>query len=313
MAVYPYVFCPIYKEKIWGGQALARLFDRQLSARALTGESYDLVDLSEDESVVAEGSQAGQTLAQLLQRHGREIMGGARLTSEGRFPLLVKLLDANGNLSLQVHPDKTECWYVLESRQGFLYVGLKPGVTREMFAAAIETDEKNLHTMDRFEPARSATAELVRQYAVKAGDFFFIPPGTVHLLGEGVVVAEIQTPYELVYRLADGGRGRRLDVEKGLSAVRFDAPGPAAPPGGDVLLACGHFTVRRLNRAAGQESFPGGKCRVWTIVKGHGRLNWSEGNSSLLAGQTVLVPAGLGDFALQVENEILALETTLPE
>ena len=145
MSLYPLTFEPIYKEKIWGGRNLERLFGRRLPDGALVGESWELADLPEGTSTIAGGPRAGESLTELTARGGKELLGAARPMPSGRFPLLLKLLDANDVLSLQVHPDaeaarriraageqadlKTECWYIVESRGGMIYKGVTPGLT----------------------------------------------------------------------------------------------------------------------------------------------------------------------------------------
>ncbi|MCJ7544828.1 MAG: class I mannose-6-phosphate isomerase, partial [Phycisphaerae bacterium] len=172
MHVYPYRFHPIYKERLWGGRNLQRLFGRQLPPGKKIGESWDLVDLPGDSSVLANGPDAGVTLHELTAQMGGELLGPARPMADGSFPLLLKLLDAESILSLQVHPDaaaanqigrdavtKTECWYVLESRGGFIYKGVLPGITAQRLALAVDDN-----TVDRF----------VRKVPVAAGDFHYL-------------------------------------------------------------------------------------------------------------------------------------------
>ena len=153
MELYPYKFNPIYVEKIWGGRSLHRLYGRDLPRGKLIGESWELADLAVGVSVVSNDPQAAATLTELTRQLGPALLGGCPPMPDGRFPLLLKLLDANDILSLQVHPDaeavgriggdaalKTECWYVVESREGFIYKGVKAGVTAGQFRAAIESD-----------------------------------------------------------------------------------------------------------------------------------------------------------------------------
>ena len=314
MRVYPYKFVPIYIEKVWGGRALERLFDRALPAGADIGESWELADLAEGESVVANGPEAGKTLNELLRRDGEAILGRARPMPDGRFPLLLKLLDANDILSLQVHPDaaaverigpgaalKTECWFVLASSAGTILKGVEPGVTADDFRRALAGG-------DDAERVRA----LVRRLDVAAGDFHYLPAGTVHALGAGVVVAEIQTPSDTTYRLSDWGRGRRIDVDLALACAHF-APAPD-PPGadGDFLLRTPFFSVRRAVAAPGRTAPTAGRCAAWMVLSGRGNLACDAGAASLSPGDTVLIPAA-GRPALTVADEMTYLEITLPE
>ena len=235
MDLYPLTFRPVYKETIWGGRNLDRLFGRDLPAGKLIGESWELADLDQGVSVAAnEGSLKGQTLTDLTRNLGSQLLGGAAPTADGRFPLLLKFLDANDTLSLQVHPDrqavaaipgaalKTECWYVLESRGGFIYKGVQPGVTAAMFRRAV---------------ADNMVAELLQRFDVAEGDFHYLPAGTVHALGKGVVVAEVQTPSDTTYRVTDWGRGREIHVEQSMQCIRFDQECDAPGANGPTLLA----------------------------------------------------------------------------
>jgi len=321
VSVYPYKFVPICKEKLWGGRNLERLFGRRLPAGKKIGESWELADLpptdeaGPSESVVANGPDAGRTLNDLLRARGVEILGRARPWETGRFPLLVKLLDANDILSLQVHPDeaaaaelgppartKTECWYVLDSRGGYILKGVKPGVTAERFRRALGDDDELL--------------ELVRRVEVKAGDFHYLPAGTVHALGPGVVVAEIQIPSDTTYRVSDWGRGREIHVEEAIRCIHFE-PSEASPPGagGEMLLRTEYFSVRKRRLRPGRLPLAEGRCTARTILSGAGRLTWPGGREPLplRPGDTVLVPAGLAAATLEPAEEMALLEVDLPD
>jgi len=317
MDLYPYTFAPIYKEKIWGGRNLERLFSRRLAPGKAIGESWELADLVEGTSVVSNGSEAGRTLTELTQQLGADLLGAAEAVGEGRFPLLLKLLDANDILSLQVHPDeqavaeigppaalKTECWYVLESRDGMIYKGVRPGVTAEAFRTAIEND---------------TVADMVVRYDVRGGDFHHLPAGTVHALGAGVVIAEVQTPSDTTYRVTDWGRGREIHVERSIQCIHFDDGEPEAPgAGGSVLVDTPHFRVR-LCEATRAWSLPmGGKgvCTAVMVLRG-GPCRFShagavEQSVACRTGDTVLLPAALVDSRATVPADWAALVIELP-
>ena len=262
MEPYPYKFVPIYKKKIWGGRNLQRLFGRDLPAGESIGESWELADLVEGVSRVANGPAAGTSLTDLTGRLGPRLLGGSRPMPDGRFPLLLKLLDANDILSLQVHPDadavkaigpgaalKTECWYVIESRGGMIYKGVLPGVTAEQFRKAVQSD-----TVERF----------VNACKVEAGDFHYLPAATVHALGAGVVVAEVQTPSDITYRVTDWGRGREIHVERSMRCIHFAetddfTEAADAAPDGDTLLAKGVRPLfPRINFSEADDAAPDG-------------------------------------------------------
>jgi len=318
MDLYPYKFKPLYKEKIWGGRNLERLFGRDLPAGRKIGESWELADLAEGTSVVSNGPLAGVSLTELTNRVGPDLLGSARPLGNGRFPLLLKLLDANDILSLQVHPDataaekigneatlKTECWYTLDSRSGFIYKGLKPGVTHSEFRKAVETN---------------AVGDLVRRIDLVAGDFHYLPAGTVHALGPGLVVAEVQTPSDTTYRVTDWGRGREIHVDLSMRCIHFEPADDRAPGAeGETLLVTEFFTVARRAIGPHQEfTTPAGRCVALMLLDAGTNVRVRHGGSveritRLVAGDTVLLPAGLRGTAMEAEKGCRFLEITLPE
>ncbi|MDY7010973.1 MAG: type I phosphomannose isomerase catalytic subunit [Planctomycetota bacterium] len=320
MSVYPYKFEPVYKEKIWGGRALERLFGRALPAGAKIGESWELADLPEGQSVVSGGPDFGKTLGSLLAEKADEILGHDIAPDDGRFPLLLKLLDANDILSLQVHPDeqsaaelgppakfKTECWYILESRGGYILKGVRPGVTEADFRKAIAAEAEGWE---------NAFDDLLVRFDVCAGDFHYLPAGTVHALGPGVVVAEIQTPSYTTYRVSDWGRGREVHVAEALKCIHFE-PGPDSPPGagGDVLVSTPWFAVRRLVIPAGERQTDAGECKAWMALAGKGQITCGELDKpvSIFTGDTILLPAGIKEPSLAAEEQMTLLEITIPK
>ncbi len=322
MSVYPYKFIPIYKEKIWGGRNLERLFGRSLPKGMKVGESWELADLAEGTSVVADGPAKGTTLTELWRQLGRRLLGEAAPLDNGRFPLLLKLLDANDFLSLQVHTDdeaaraigppaasKSECWYVLASRNGYIYKGVAEGVGPEQFRREIESN-----TCER----------VVRRYEVAVGEFHFLPAGTVHALGRGVLVAEVQTPSDTTYRVTDWGRGRQVHVERSMQCIHFE-PATDRPPGasGDTLLVTKTFTVAKHSLAARgnqprQYDIAAGCCRALMLITGDGPVEIRHNGRTepvvhARAGDTVLLPGGLGKATILSGGRCQWLEVTLPD
>ena len=310
MDIYPYKFEPIYKEKIWGGRTIERLFGRRLLPPGKKiGESWELADLKENASVVANGPAAGKTLTELTAELGEKLLGRARPTSGGRFPLLLKFIDANEILSLQVHPDaqaaakiggdaapKTECWYVVESRGGYIYKAVKQGVTPEEFREAV---------------AAGAVESLVNRYEAAAGDFHYLPAGTVHALGPGVVVAEVQTPSDTTYRLTDWGRGREIHVERSMQCIHFEPPCDK-PPGakGNCLVNTDCFEVRLCGLQAGKGMLAGGRCTAWMVLSGRGRIHGGAVAEPIefAPGDTLLFPAALRKVTVNVVEASKCLE-----
>ncbi len=303
---YPLRFEPIHKELIWGGRRLETVLGKTLGPGSRYAESWELSDHREDVSRVVEGPLQGASLRELIREQGTALLGPA-LGHRTQFPLLVKFLDAHQVLSVQVHPDdelgqklasdngKTEAWVVLHAEPGSLiYAGLKQGVTRADFAAGIETGTLD-SLLHRFEPA--------------AGDCIMIPAGTVHAIGAGIVLAEIQQMSDATFRVYDWGRlgadgkPRPLHIAEALESTDF-AKGPVDPlsprveriAGGvrEQLARCPYFALERL-RLQGPAQV--GSRERFTILLGLGgsaEVGQGENTVRLGFGQTLLLPAALG-------------------
>ena len=316
MDVYPLKFGPIYKEKIWGGRNLERLYDRTLPNSMPIGESWELTDLVEGVSINCSGEYSGRTLTDLTQNLGDRLLGKTKPMADGRFPLLLKILDANDILSLQVHPDseaaakigdgaamKTECWYVIESRDGYIYKGIKPGVTPEQFRKAIESDRAE---------------DCIRKISCKTGDFHYLPAGTVHAIGPGLVIAEVQIPSDTTYRVTDWGRGREIHVEKSMESIHFEVASDT-PPGanGDTLLVTNFFSVARHTASTQQPTALTTDCCIAImLLDGKCEIHHSgdtEPVVSVNSGDTILLPATLDSPMLHPLTDVTWLEITLPD
>ena len=279
---------PYYREMVWGGRRLAALYGKALPGAAPIGESFELSAYEGRESRAADG----RSLGELVAAWGADLVGEAVWARyQGRFPLLVKLLDAQQDLSIQVHPSdeyaqrnmladsgKMEAWYVLQSDGGRVAYGLAEGVGRAEFVAA--------HAANRI-------AEVVRFYPVAPGDVLFVPPGTVHALCRGVVLYEVQQTSDLTFRIYDYGRPRALHWEQALEVIDFaqHLPKPASHPvlRGQVLVESEHFVLRGYSLNGGQaEHGAEGSFLALTVIRGRVRV----GACFLNAGATALVPAG---------------------
>ena len=226
--LYPLKFKPFFKEKIWGGDKIRKILHRPVADMKNCGESWEISAIEDNVSVVANGFFADDNdLNELIEVYMGELLGDKVYDKYGLgFPLLIKYIDATDDLSVQVHPDdklaqerygmngKTEMWYVIQADEGAgLYVGFKDGVTRDQYWDAVEEG-----TVD----------ELLRFYPVKKGDLFFIPAGTVHAIGRGVLLAEIQQPSDVTYRIFDwnrvdaNGNSRELHVDEAFDAIHFE-------------------------------------------------------------------------------------------
>ena len=326
----PLVFEPIYKPKMWGGQRIFQHFGRSPVSSEPIGESWELADLEEDQSVVKAGPAQGSRLGELVARWGTTLMGHVPLF-EGRFPLLIKFLDANESLSVQVHPTekvarqlggrvrvKHEAWYILDAEpNGVIYHGLEPGVTEQAFREAMRTGH---------------IEGILRRVNVKPGDCYYLPSGTPHALGAGVLVAEVQTPSDITYRSYDWGRidpstgqPRELHLEQAIGCIDFGHPSP--PPMQDRthvttawttvtrLVRCPSFTIERVRMIEGtQMPLPNAEPVVWVVLEGAGEIAWDNEQQKLpfVTGDTVLLPAALSGASVHSLTDTQWLEVTVP-
>jgi mannose-6-phosphate isomerase len=304
MAMYPLKFKPRYVQKMWGGTKLATILHKSPPPGSI-GESWEIydfppgvVDGSADwiSSEVAGGPLAGKTLHELITTSRRELLGDiAPLPPHGQFPLLIKFLDAREDLSVQVHPDeayakanpgahlKNEAWYIVQADAGSrILKGLKPGVTRNQFAQAVE---------------KNSMESAIESITVKPGDCFYLPSGTVHALGAGILAAEVQTPSDTTYRVHDfnrvdpsTGKLRTLHVQKAMNCIDF-SQSPPAKSSGPELAKCEQFSIRKVEAQKGKTlPIAGDEPIILMIISGSGEF----GSTPFAAGDTVLLPASLG-------------------
>ena len=306
---YPLILKPIFFEKVWGGRALETL-GKHLPPGVNIGESWELADMGSTSasgagggaarSIIENGPLAGRSLADAAAMWGARMTGEFALSPTGGFPLLVKFLDARENLSIQVHPSpayaaahagaslKTECWYILHAEPGaVIYKGLKPGVT----PAAIEAHIKD----------GSVVSDLVAEKAVP-GECHNLPSGTIHALGAGVVVAEVQTPSDTTFRVYDWGRtGRELHVKQAIECIDFANPAPAATRLREGertarLVTTEFFTLDEHNVQSGDALSIGNGSSPAAVIALSGSASigdlLSDGTRvELRTGQTCVVPA----------------------
>ncbi|RJP31007.1 MAG: class I mannose-6-phosphate isomerase [Phycisphaerales bacterium] len=329
MEVCPLVFEPVYKERLWGGTRLASVLGKSVPPGATVGESWEIVDLDTDRSTVARGPARGLSLPALMERWGARLTGRASLV-EGRFPLLIKFLDARQTLSVQVHPTeevarrmggdvrvKHEAWYVIDAEpDGFIYRGFVPGTDEAALRAAIQT---------------GTVESVLRRIPVRKGDCYYLPSGTVHALGAGVLVAEVQTPSDTTFRLYDfdrvdpaTGQPRPLHVEQALECVSYaDVPAEherrshvaSVWTAVTRLVACEAFVIERVRMIDGVEQpIPYDEMVVWIVLEGRGEIAHAGSSDPLTFGaaDTVLIPAGLKEGRVCARDNCLWLEVTAP-
>jgi mannose-6-phosphate isomerase len=295
----PLFFEPIYQERVWGGRGLESRLGRKLPEGKRIGESWDVVDRPEAQSRVKAGEKKGKTLRELILEDPDRIMGPG-YDPRRPFPILVKWLDCQERLSLQVHPPadvaeklkgepKTENWYLADAAPGaHLIVGLKRGVTRDEFEAALREE--------RLE-------ECVHRFPVREGHSILVRSGQIHAIDAGNLILEIQQNSDTTYRVYDWGRvgldgkPRQLHVEESLSSIDFVdfEPEPASPRAGDAVLAdCAEFRIRKLQMEGGREvRFPSGEePRLLHVVAGRVNLTGDSDFWKARRGDNLLLPYG---------------------
>jgi len=324
--LYPLRFEPIYQYRLWGGRRLASLLSAPLGGDGPVGEAWVLSDRTDHQCLVANGTLKGQTLGQTMERYREQLMG--KLASRfRRFPLLLKFLDAHEMLSVQVHPSdahpelipagdtaKTEAWVVIEAEKGaHIYAGLRPGTTAGTLRQSL---------------GDGSIVDHLVSIAPKAGDAVFIPAGTVHTLGNDVVVFEVQQNSDVTFRLYDWGHIdtetrelRPLQVDQALACIKFGASDSGlvaplvettTPAQRERLFDCPAFLLWRIH---GQDQFTVGAAaepRVLVGIKGSGQIMHEGTPYALSMGDVWLLPAEAGECAIQPSGEVTLLEIAIP-
>jgi mannose-6-phosphate isomerase len=298
-------FAPLYQTRVWGGRRLETLLGRQLpEAETPYGESWDLSDRELEQSAVSLPDGDSITLNQLWRQH-REAVFGAALAAHPapRYPLLMKILDACDDLSIQVHPPaavaselggdpKTEMWYVLHAEPGSkIYAGLHEGMTRETFEESIRA---------------GTVAEAVQVLEPRAGDCLFIPSGLIHAIGAGLVIYEVQQNSDTTYRVFDwnrvglDGKPRQMHVQESLRSIDFAEPPPDFQKADELgrLVACEFFEIREVSTQ--NSSVLGRQSEHLVVAMIEGSINVA--GKKLAAGDFALVPACLSEVKRGIKN-----------
>ncbi len=316
--LYPLKFTPLFKERIWGGQSMARTMNKKLPAGKPIGESWELSAVPGDISVVSNGKLAGNNLEELIEVYMGELVGDTVYNRYGLlFPLLIKLIDAQDDLSIQVHPDdalarerhnsfgKTEMWYVLGCEPGAaLYVGFRGKVSREEYLRHVEA---------------GTLSDILQRIPVKPGDAFFIPAGAIHAIGKGLLIGEIQQTSDITYRVFDWnrvdaeGKGRELHTALALDAIDFDAAPDynvtRTPRTNEAvnLVESPFFTTNtlRVSGSVSRDHEDKDSFVIYMVTEGALTLGWNGGSEKIHAGETILVPACLESITLSGEGTLL--------
>lgn len=302
------------KDYLWGGTRLRDEYGKR-SDKEKIAESWELSCHKDGQSVIANGEYTGKTLNEYIERYGKGVLGRNAEKFE-YFPILIKLIDAKDNLSVQVHPEneyalrvegeygKTEMWYIVDCDEGAeLLYGFKKEITREEFARRIR---------------ENTLLEVTNNVPVHKGDVFFIEAGTLHAIGKGILIAEIQQNSNTTYRIYDYGRvgadgkPRELHIEKACEVTKLIPPTRPTKPMGEpvqkdgytetLLATCEYFTVRRLD-VSGKAALTADESSFLSLLALDG--SFTVGGVTLKKGESCFIPAGFGEFILEGSGEVI--------
>jgi mannose-6-phosphate isomerase len=319
--LYPLKFEPVLVEKIWGGNSLAKEWGKNADTSQKIGESWEISAISDQLSVVSNGFLAGNNIEELIEVYMGDLTGDAVYDKFGiEFPLLIKLIEANDDLSIQVHPGdklarerhnaygKTEMWYILDNKPGAkIYTGFDRPLTKEKYNEALETG--NL-------------ASVLNTESPEAGDVFFTPAGRIHAIGAGLILAEIQQTSDITYRIFDwnrkgkDGESRELHTELATDAIDYEASGPCiirkeiVPDKTENLVKCEYFVTNILhfNNIITKDYNLIDSFVIYICIEGDFLIHWDKGVEAVKKGETVLIPAMLTDIVLEPKPEARILE-----
>jgi len=319
--LYPLKFEPILKDKVWGGYALERDFNKNPAGLPNIGESWELSAVDDNLSIVSNGFLAGNDIEELIEVYMGDITGDLVFEKFGNtFPLLIKFIEAGADLSIQVHPGdamakekhndygKTEMWYILESeKDSKIYTGFREGVTKEMYEESL---------------LNKTLPDLIFVEKAEPGDAFFTPAGRIHAIGKGIVLVEIQQTSDLTYRISDwnresnGSLKRELHLDLALEAMDFSAVGKnkirkdPEPNKTENLVSCEYFTtnILRFNTAVKKEYHLIDSFVVYICTDGEFHIRWDANSEKVSKGETVLLPAMIKEILLEPFGEATVLE-----
>jgi len=320
IGLYPIKFRPILKERVWGGTNLKAFYNKDVAEGITIGESWELSGIQGDISIATNGYLEGNNLEELIEVYMGDLVGDRVYEEFGNeFPLLIKLIDAGQDLSIQVHPDnelamkrhnaygKTEMWYVLDSRDNAkIMCGFKSDIEKGIYTKALENN---------------TIGDLLNNYNAVRGDAFFIPPGRVHAIGAGNVLAEIQQCSDITYRIYDwnrpgmDGKARELHTDLALDAIDYKSSKdrlilsdiPENLP--FKIAGCKYFTVNMINLDGEIEKdyFSLDSFVVYLCISGSANIVWDQGEETIMTGETIMIPASLDRIVLNGKAEVLEI------
>lgn len=325
--MYLLEFNEIAKEVIWGGNSLVSVYSKPFDKNKTIGESWEICDLPNDNNIVSNGELKGKTLSYLVKEYGSELLGTK--CKDDYFPLLIKLIDAKDKLSIQVHPDeeyankrhnkhgKNEMWYVMETYgDAKLLIGLKENISKEDLKNALN-NSKNIENMFNY-------------FDIKKGDAFYIPSGCIHAILGNAVIAEIQTPSDVTYRLYDwnrldkNGKSRELHIEDSFNVIKdinaFNLKSDKKNSFKDEKLEINTVfsndffkTEEYIINGTYSSKTNGESFEIIMVLDGKGYIesNIADNAIKLNAGKTVLIPASLGNYFIKTDDIIKILRVTL--
>ncbi|WP_183556864.1 type I phosphomannose isomerase catalytic subunit [Mucilaginibacter sp. SP1R1] len=321
-ALYPLKFKTIYKDKIWGGQKISTYLHKDFGALPNCGETWEISGVKSDVSVVAGGELAGESLADLLEKFQGELVGEKVYAHFGNiFPLLVKFIDANDDLSVQVHPDdelakkrhnsfgKTEMWYVIEADPGStLIAGFNQEMTEQKYVDALNSG----HIMD-----------ILNKEDVTAGDVYFLPAGRVHTIGKGLLIAEIQQTSDITYRIYDfdrvddKGNKRELHTQEALAAIDYkhypEYKTNYQPKKDETvkLVTCPYFTTNLLDftHSTSKDYSALDSFVIHVCVEGEYSVKYNDEVYPVKMGECILLPKSIDKVELETTGGFKILES----
>lgn len=322
--LYPFIFQTIYKDKIWGGQKIKTILGKNYGDLPNCGETWEVSGVSGNISVVENGELAGRTLTEMIDRYQSDLLGKKVYQRFGNeFPLLIKFIDANQDLSIQVHPNdqlarkrhnsfgKTEMWYVLQADAGSsLITGFNQQLNREQY-------------LEKFNAGQ--LTDILNQESVKDHEVYFLPAGRVHTIGKGLLIAEIQQTSDVTYRIYDfdrvddRGNKRELHVEEALDAIdyqyydQYKTLYEEKQNQRNELVSCPYFVTNKLTlNEPFDASLSVDSFRIYICLEGAATVSTPGGNLHLIKGQVTMIPANLERVRLEPIEAVTLLETYVP-